>query len=302
MKIGYPCINLSLPCRSSRTFRLASYSDERLRETVGSNLDCLSEILNYNASHGFLFFRLTSDLVPFASHPVCTFPWQSFFRERLREIGNFVSANGMRVSMHPDQFVLINSLSEKIFLASVRELVYHAEVLDLMRIDASGKIQIHAGGVYGDKDKSLKRFVRRYRELPFSIRKRLVIENDERLYSAADCLRIHESTGLPVVFDVFHHQCRNNGENLADLLRKAAGTWGKDDGILIVDYSSQAKDKRFGTHAESIDTGDFRAFLKATGGVDFDIMCEIKDKEKSALKALRIALELRRVHPDSCVS
>jgi UV DNA damage endonuclease len=104
-----------------------------------------------------------------------------------------------------------------------------------------------------------------------------------------------------VVFDAFHHQCRNNGENLADLLRKAANR-GKDDGILIVDYSSQTKDKRFGTHAESIDTGDFRAFLKATGGVDFDIMCEIKDKEKSALKALRIALELRRVHPDSCVS
>ncbi|RPI36501.1 MAG: UV DNA damage repair endonuclease UvsE, partial [Nitrospiraceae bacterium] len=197
MKIGYPCINLSLPCRSSRTFRLASYSDERMRETTGSNLDCLLEILKFNATGGFFFFRLTSDLVPFASHPVCTFPWQSFFRERMREIGDFVRANGMRVAMHPDQFVLINSLAENIFSASVRELAYQAEALDLMGIDASGKIQMHVGGVYGDKDESLRRFVRRYRELPPSIRKRLVIENDERLYSAADCMRIHESTGIP---------------------------------------------------------------------------------------------------------
>ncbi|MDH4232415.1 MAG: UV DNA damage repair endonuclease UvsE, partial [Nitrospirota bacterium] len=271
MKIGYPCINLSLSCRSSRTFRLASYSDERLRETVGSNLDCLQEILNYNAAHGFLFFRLTSGLVPFASHPVCTFPWQSFFREKLREAGDFIKANGMRISMHPDQFVLINSPSEKIFSAGVRELVYHAEVLDLMGIDASGKIQIHVGGVYGDRDESLKRFVSRYRELPSAVRKRLVIENDERLYSAADCLRIHESTGIPLVFDVFHYRCRNDGEGLADVVKQAAGTWGANDGILIVDYSSQAKNKRFGTHTESIDTKDFRAFLTATGGVDFDI-------------------------------
>ena len=199
--------------------------------------------------------------------------------------------------MHPDQFVLINSLSEKIFSSSVRELVYHAEVLDLMGMDASGKIQIHVGGVYGDRDESLKRFVSRYRELPSAVRKRLVIENDDRLYSAADCLRIHESTGIPVVFDVFHYRCKNDGEDLADILRKAAATWGKNDGVLIVDYSSQAKDKRVGSHAESIDTEDFRSFLKATRGIDFDIMCEIKDKEKSALKALRIAFELRRVQP-----
>ena len=38
MKIGYPCINLSLKCRSSKTFRLKNYSEDRLINIVNSNL------------------------------------------------------------------------------------------------------------------------------------------------------------------------------------------------------------------------------------------------------------------------
>ncbi|TFF83681.1 MAG: UV DNA damage repair endonuclease UvsE, partial [Promethearchaeota archaeon] len=73
MKIGYPCINLSMDCRSSRTFRLKNYSESKLIETVYGNLNCLQKILEYNLKYNFYFFRITSDLIPFGSHPIMKF-------------------------------------------------------------------------------------------------------------------------------------------------------------------------------------------------------------------------------------
>lgn len=298
MRIGYPCLNLSLPCSASRTFRLRSYSDERLEQTVSSNLACLEAILSFNAENGIVFFRITSDIVPFASHRVCTFPWQERFRRRLAAIGRTVREGEARVAMHPDQFVLVNAQDKKIFEASERELVYHAELLDLMGMDVDAKIQIHVGGVYDDKAKSMARFVRRFAALPDVVRRRLVIENDDRLYGLADCMRIHAETGIPVLFDAFHHVLRNEGEELAVALALAASTWRASDGPPIVDYSSQQKGARVGTHAETIDLRDFRRFLRESRPHDFDCMLEIKDKEYSALMAIELAWEDPRLaHP-----
>ena len=101
MKIGYPCINRSIGCSGNRTFRLASYSDERLLATVKSNIDCLFKILAWNRDHDILFFRITSDLVPFASHPVCTFPWQNHVADDLAVIGDFIMGSRIRISTGP---------------------------------------------------------------------------------------------------------------------------------------------------------------------------------------------------------
>ena len=161
MKIGYACINLSLDCRSSRTFRLKSYSAENMERTVGGNLSCLLEQLRFNLEHDIYYFRISSDLVPFASHPVCDYPWQKRFEGEFAAIGGFVVEHAMRVTMHPDQFILINALDEDIHTRSVAELAYHAQVLDLMGLDASHKIQIPVGGVYGDREASISRFVSR---------------------------------------------------------------------------------------------------------------------------------------------
>jgi UV DNA damage endonuclease len=258
-----------------------------MEQIIENNLACLSETLLFNREHNLLFFRISSDLIPFASHPICDFPWQKTYEETFRKIGNFINRNKMRVSMHPDQFVLINPLDEDIFHRSVKELLYHAEILDLLGTNSSAKIQIHVGGIYGQKEKSLKRFIERYKYLPHEIKKRLVIENDERLYGVEDCLFIHDKINIPIVFDVLHFRCNNKGERMRDMFSKAFSTWSKRDGVPIVDYSSQEKGKKIGSHIYSININDFRYFLKETTGFNYDIMCEIKDKEKSALKALR---------------
>jgi UV DNA damage endonuclease len=289
MRIGYPCINRSIGCTPSHTFRLASYSDERLWETVQANLSCLRSILEYNVQQGMFFFRITSDMVPFASHPICRFPWQEHFFDEFQRLGEYIKKHRFRISMHPDQFVLLNTPNEAVLQRSIDELVYHVQILDLMGLDRSAKIQLHVGGVYGNKIESMERFIHVYDRLDDSIRQRLVIENDERLYAVSDCIEIHQKTGVPVLFDRFHHAIKNQGEVVRDLLPVLKKTWKSADGIPMTDYSSQQPGKRVGAHTEHIDTADFARFLAETSPVDCDVMLEIKDKEKSVLAALDVA-------------
>ena len=294
MRIGYPCINRTIGCQGNKTFRLKSDSRERLVETVQNNLDCLLAVLRFNLKHDILFFRITSDLIPFASHPICRFDWQNHFKPKLRRIGDLVRENRMRVSMHPNQFTLINSQDPKIFKRSRKELLYHCQVLDLMGLDLSAKVQIHVGGVYGDKRRSRRRFSQRFDKLDQAIRSRLAIENDDRNFTLRDCLDVHQETEVPVILDTLHHEVNSSGETIEQVLPELKTTWRKRDGLPMIDYSSQEKERRKGKHAESIDLKDFDRFLRKTQPFDFDVMLEIKDKEKSALKAAKAAVGDRR--------
>ncbi|KAA3439734.1 UV DNA damage repair endonuclease UvsE [Rufibacter hautae] len=297
MKIGYPCVNESLDCSSSGTFRLASYNEERLVQMVEKNLACLRRILEYNLEHGFLFFRMSSGLVPFASHEICTYNWQQHFQMTFRRLGDYIKKHNMRISMHPDQFVVLNSPDERIVRNSIAELVYQGSVMDLMGLDSTAKLQIHAGGVYGDKPAALKRFIQTFhQQLPEAVKARLVVENDDRLYSLQDCLELHAETGIPILFDNFHHECLNNGEPMEEALQLASGTWHPEqDGVLMMDYSSQSPGERKGKHITSIETELFREFLTHLNGLDVDIMLEIKDKEASCLRARQVLEEMALV-------
>ena len=296
MRIGYPCINRTIGCTANSTFRLKSYSQSRLKQTIRNNLKCLQKILQFNIEHGLLFFRISSDLVPFASHPANKFNWQKHFKQEFEAIGEYIRKNKIRISMHPDQFTLINSVKEDIFERSKKELKYHAELLDLMKLDASAKIQIHVGGVYGDKKKSMERFVKRYEIIDDAIRQRLVIENDDRLYDLSNCLQINRQTKIPVLLDVFHHKLNNKAQIGTEYFELAAKTWeSKTDGVPMVDYSSPKPNGLPQQHSETIDLRSFSEFLKQTEPFDFDIMLEIKDKEKSAIQAIEYAMKDSRV-------
>ncbi len=289
MRIGYPCINRSIGCRSSKTFRLKNYSESRLRDTVDNNLKCMMKILEYNRENDILFFRITSDLVPFASHPVCEFDWQGHFSHKLELIGDFIETHQMRISMHPDQFIVINSNRKDVVQNSIKELLYHADVLDAMNLDETHKIQIHIGGMYGDKKESMARFEKRYKSLDEEIKKRLVIENDDGIYNVSDCRDVSTNTGIPVLLDFFHERLNPSGMNLKNSIKKIKSTWKKRDGIPMVDYSQPESNPPSKKHAESIKIRDFKKFLVDSRPYDIDIMLEIKDKEKSAVCAMEIA-------------
>ncbi|MBJ6141813.1 UV DNA damage repair endonuclease UvsE [Hymenobacter sp. BT559] len=297
MKIGYPCVNETLECSAARTFRLASYTPERVVEAVAANLACLQQILEWNLAHGLLFFRMGSGIVPFGSHEINTFPWQTQFKSEFRAIGDFIKAHNMRVSFHPDQFVVLNSPDPGIVQRSIDELIYQGSLLDLMELDSTAKLQIHAGGAYGDKGSALARWVETFHTmLPEEVKVRLVVENDDRLYSLRECLSLHDETGVPILFDNFHHECLNYGEPMHEALRLAAATWHPTrDGVLMMDYSSQSLGERKGKHTDSLVPELFRGFLTDLGDLDVDMMLEIKDKEASAVKAIGILRELNLV-------
>ncbi|MFB5600925.1 MAG: UV DNA damage repair endonuclease UvsE [Nitrososphaeraceae archaeon] len=295
MKIGYPCINHSIGKKTVSTFRLSSYTEERLIKCIRYNLDTLHSILKYNVDHGLMFFRISSDLVPFASHPICTFNWKEYFKCEFNDIGKFIMNNNMRISMHPDQFVLINARNTNIIQNSIKELEYHAEILNLMNLDSSAKIQIHVGGIYGEKQISKKRFILNYNNLlSDNVKKRLVIENDDHLYNVKDCLEIHGDIQIPIILDTFHHECYADGINLIDAFKKVEHTWeNSKDGVMMIDYSSQEQNQRKGKHSSTLDSQKFLKFILSTNFLDFDIMLEIKDKEKSAIKARNLVDQIK---------
>ena len=151
MRIGYPCINLTLKNHNPSSFRIKSYSERRFNETVKNNLNRLQKILKFNLNNNILFFRSSSGIIQFASHPICKVNWRSIFKRDLENIGNFINKNKMRISMHPDQFVILNSKNDIVIENSFRELRYHADLLESMNLSLDAKIQIHIGGIYDNK-------------------------------------------------------------------------------------------------------------------------------------------------------
>jgi UV DNA damage endonuclease len=300
MRIGYPCKNLALKNINSTTFRIKSYSEKRFKETVKNNLNHLQKILEFNLNNNILFFRLSSDIIPFASHPICKVDWRDIFKKDLEKIGDYINKNNMRISMHPDQFVILNSKNDIVIENSIRELQYHADLLESMKMPLDAKIQIHVGGIYDNKSFAKKRFIKTFKNLEENLKNRIIIENDDRLYPLKDCIEINNQTGIPIVFDIFHHECLNNKESTTDALISAANTWKYSfDGFPIIDYSSQSIGERKGKHAKTLNKSHFIYSynqikkINRDYSIDFDIMLEIKDKENSTFLALDFTKSLK---------
>ncbi len=204
-------------------------------------------------------------------------------------MGRLIQAFGIRVSMHPGQYTVLNSSRDSVVENSKAELAYHARLLDAMGLNDTHKIILHIGGTYHDKRKSMDRFIRNFNSLQKAVRERLVIENDEKSYTAEDVLSISNRLGIPMVFDVFHHVCHPSfdGMPLSGIVAKIADTWKKRDGTPKIHYSDQNPEKSAGAHSESVDIRKFRVFHESIRDMHLDVMLEVKDKEQSVLKVFR---------------
>lgn len=278
---------MSEPGLKMKSCILKNASEENLIRLIKHNLETLDKILDYNFSHGVFLFRISSGFIPFASHPINKLDWCKIFKKEFRALGEKAKAYGMRLSMHPGQYTTLTSPIKDVVEKSIWDLKYQTSVLDCMGLDSKNKIILHVGGRYDDKQTSMDRFIEEYKKLPQNIKNRLVIENDDKIYTAQDILYVSKKTGAPILFDYFHHLLNHDGElNTAKILKKCMKTWQKDkDGFPKIHYSQQAKGKKSGSHSLTITVPEFIEFYK-TLPPNIDVMLEVKDKDISALKCL----------------
>lgn len=291
MAIGYACLTIGVPGGNFRSCNMKSASAEKLEEIIRHNLDALSTILLYNKRNEIRLFRINSDIIPFGSSPVNTLDWPRVFEEELRELGEIIKSSGMRVSMHPGQYTVLNSKNADVVERAVEDLEYHCRFLDSMGLSSTHKIILHIGGVYDSRIESKERFLENYKKLGANIKSRLVLENDDKAYPIAEVLEIGRKLGAPVVFDNLHNQVlpSNGMEHLSDRdwIIEAMKTWTEADGPAKIHYSEQDKTKRAGSHSGTIRIGSFTHFFQEIKDLGIDIMLEVKDKNLSANKCIR---------------
>jgi len=289
-KIGYACITLGIK-EKYRTCRLSNLSSSLLEEIINHNLNILDKVIDYNIENNIKLFRISSDIIPFGSLKECI-DYKNIFKNKLEEIGKKIKKNNIRVSMHPGQYTVINSNKEEVVSKSIKDLIYHCDFLDSLGTNSSSKIILHIGGVYGNKEEAVERFIFNYNKLNSNIKKRLVIENDDKSYNIFDVLKISSITNIPVVFDNLHNKINKyNDESDLYWINLCNKTWVIKDGNQKIHYSIQDINKKKGSHSETIDEIEFLKYYNSIKHLNIDIMLEVKDKDISAIKCINYLKE-----------
>jgi UV DNA damage endonuclease len=293
VRFGYVAIALGVPEGSPNKTATAKTLEKiadregrfgRLRRLMRANLETTLRILRYNAAHEVSLYRFTSKTVPLATHPLAAgWDYIADGQPLWREIGDYVKLHGMRVSAHPDHYTLLNSPKPEVLAASLTDLDYHARMLVAMGLPPSPSLVLHVGGQYREKAAALRRFADRCAALPGRLAARLMVENDDKIFTAAEVLGLCEELGRPMVLDIHHHRV-NGGGDLGELWPRIAATWG--DGTPKVHVSSPKDDRDRRAHADYVDPADVLPFLRLARetGRDLDVMVEAKRKDEAMFR------------------
>lgn len=285
--IGYACMTMNVPNTNFKHCNKKKCDPQTLMDATAHNLLSLDHIISYNAKEDIRLFRISSDIVPFGSHETISFPWHTIFADELLRIGEKAKQANIRLSMHPGQYTVLNSPNNDVVRAAVRDLVYHCQFLEALGTATSSKIILHIGGAYNDRANAIQRFKDNYRLLPQEVKNRVIIENDDRIYTIQEVLQIGQELSIPVVFDVLHNEINPSAHQRSDQewIALCSDTWQEKDGTQKIHYSQQALGKRPGSHSNSIDANVFSSFYDALPDT-IDVMLEVKDKNWSAKKCI----------------
>lgn len=287
-RLGYPTQNLTIPAGTNRTLRLAGLRDkDKVRGLVRENIASLTTILPWNAARGIWLFRMGQAMIPFASHPNFPYDWEKEHGAELQQAGKLARELGIRLSMHPGQYIQPGSLKPEVVERSLAELRYVARLFDLIG-STDSVLVLHMGGGYEDRAATARRFAGVMRP-ETDVLRYLALENDERVWAVSKTVETASSLDIPAITDAFHHGLNPGGLTLEEALDLSLPTWEARRDRPKFHLSSQDPEKQAGAHAYSVDLVDWRALVDALHGREADVMVEAKDK-KHALVPLGIKL------------
>jgi UV DNA damage endonuclease len=330
MRLGFPVKVMGKPELKSNDTR---------RWQAGPHLKCSLEhvdrVLDYCAAKGISMYRLSSDLAPYATHPDMP-QFHAMVAESDAELAAFgakARSLDMRLSFHPSQYILLNSPNPELTTKSIGDLASQSEMLDRMGLDDEAVVITHVGGVYDDREAARARWIEGWEQCPEHVRRRLVLENDDIRFSAADVLWIHERTGVRLIFDYQHFWCLNpEGLDLRETLERFMASW--PEGVRPkIHFSSPRTEMRelkqkitpaqrgkakagevtkapvkanarvktvlrppvWTGHADFTNPFEFATFMRTANGLVFDVMLEGKSKD---LALMKLRGDLLRYAPD----
>ena len=265
-----------------------NYNTSKLLEITKNNLDSLYEIIKYNVKNNFHFYRLTSKLVPLATHDKVDFDYITPLLDEYKKIGKLINDNNIRVDTHPDQYAVLNSMDSKIVKNTVEILEYHYKIMDAIGIKDK-IIILHVGSSACGKKASITRFINNFNKLPDHIKKCIAVENDDKVYNIKDVLELCHKINVPMVLDYHHFICNNEKEDINDYLKEIIDTW---DGKLPKMHFSSPKSKlkkEFRSHSNYINKECFIKFINILKkqDKDIDIMLEAKAKDDAVSRLVR---------------
>lgn len=294
VRLGYVALSKALDdVTTSSTITYTNYINKnydtsKLLEITKNNLDSLYEIIKYNIKNNFHFYRLTSKLVPLATHDKVDFDYITPLLDEYKKNGKLINDNNIRVDTHPDQYAVLNSMDSKIVKNTVEILEYHYKIMDAIGIKDK-IIILHVGSSACGKKASITRFINNFNKLPDHIKKCIAVENDDKVYNIKDVLELCHKINVPMVLDYHHFICNNEKEDINDYLKEIIDTW---DGKLPKMHFSSPKSKlkkEFRSHSDYINKECFIKFINILKkqDKDIDIMLEAKAKDDAISRLVR---------------
>jgi len=289
IRFGLCCIFRKEPIKFRRVTAkyLRSFSRNQqlkyLAEICQHNAHALHKALRYCRDHDIKDFRINSQILPLKTHPdmgysIEELPFYDQIIDIFKNCGMFCRKHDIRMTFHPDQFILLSSPSIEVVQRSIADLIYQAEVAQWVNADV---INIHGGGAYGNKSAALNRFRKHVEQLPEAVRSRLTLENDDRTYTPEDLLPVCRDMGIPLVYDVHHHRCLSDGSRVETITEMAIGTWNREPLFHLSSPKDGWESENPRHHHDYIDVNDFPSCWM---NLNITVEVEAKAKEFAVLK------------------